>query len=247
MPSTVRTGRRSTPSIVLASAATLLGLVGSALAARPALSLPAGLPPAERRLLEQVSEQASVATRADGEPFVTRRDVFEYLLDHPELATHVTRALRLARYRIWRDAEGLRLDDGWGATGRFSVVYAASGTRVLYARGRYTPWLLPAIHGQAVVVIEYVVGPAPDHRSLITTTVTGFVKLDSRLLDWASRLAGAAARAKAEKEARLLVRVFARASRGIESDPAGVYALVRQHPDAPAHELEEFRQLLELR
>jgi len=237
--------RPPTPALVLAAAA-LLGLVGSALAARPALTLPADLAPAERLLLAEVSEQASVATRADGEPFVTRRDVFEYLLDHPELAAHVTRALKLARYRIWRDAGGLWLDDGWGATGRFMVVYATRGTRMMYARGSYKTWFLPRINGQAVVVIEYAAQPAPDSRSLITTTVTGFVKLDSRVLEWAGRLAHAAATAKAEKEARLLVRVFARASRGIESDPAGVYALVAQHPDAPARDLEEFRELLKL-
>jgi len=239
--------RRPRLHLLLAGAAALLGLAGSALAARPGPTLPADLPPAERLQLQQVTEQASVATRADGEPFITRRDVFEYLLDHPELATHVTRALKLARYRIWREDDGLWLDDGWGATGRFSVVHATNGTRVMYARGQYKPWLLPTINGQAVVVIEYVAQPAPDSRSLITTTVTGFVKLDSRLLEWAGRFAKAAAAAKAEKEARLLVRVFARASRGIENDPAGVYELVRKRPDAPRRDLEEFHRLLQLR
>ena len=117
----------------------------------------------------------------------------------------------------------------------------------MYARGQYKPWLLPTINGQAVVVIEYVAQPAPDSRSLITTTVTGFVKLDSRLLEWAGRFARAAAAAKAEKEARLLVRVFARASRGIENDPAGVYELVRKRPDAPRRDLEGFHRLLQLR
>jgi len=243
----VRNRRRPTLNLVLAGAAVFLGFAGSALAGRAAPTLPADLPPAERLFLQQVTEQASVATRADGEPFVTRRDVFEYLLDHPEFATHVTRALKLARYRIWREADGLRLDDGWGATGRFSVVHATNGTRVMYARGQYKPWFLPTVSGQAVVVIEYAAQPAPDSRSLITTTVTGFVKLDSRLLEWAGRLASAAATAKAEKEARLLVRVFARASRGIESDPAGVYELVRKRPDAPPRELEEFHRLLQLR
>jgi hypothetical protein len=243
----VQTQRPPTLRRALAGVAALLISVGSALAAALAPMLPPDLPPAARLRLQEVTEQASVATRADGEPFVTRRDVFEYLLDHPEFATHVTRALKLARYRIWREADGLWLDDGWGATGQFSVVWAASGTRVMYARGRYKAWLLPTIHGQAVVVIEYAAQPGPDHRSLITTTVTGFVKLDSRLLDWAGRLASAAATAKAEKEARLLVRVFARASRAIESDPAGVHELLRQRPDVPPRELEEFRGLLELR
>ncbi len=243
----MRKTRRRSRILLLAAAAGLLGLVGSALGARPAPPLPPDLPAAERLRLQQVTEQASVATRADGEPFVTRRDVFEYLLDHPEFATHVTRALKLARYRIWREADGLWLDDGWGATGQFSIVYAANGTRVMYARGQYTQWYLPTIHGQAVVIIEYAAQPAPDDRSLITTTVTGFVKLDSRVLEWAGRLASAAATAKAEKEARLLVRVFARASRAIESDPAGVHGLVRQQRDVPQRELQEFGRLLQLR
>src|SRR5205807_10595775 len=53
-------------------------------------------------------------------------------------AIHVTRALKLARYRIWRGPEGgLWLDDGWGVVGLFSVVYATSGTRVVYAHGQY--------------------------------------------------------------------------------------------------------------
>jgi hypothetical protein len=246
MESAVWTRRRPIRTVALAGATALL-VAGSAFAARPVPALPADLPTAERVRLQQVAEQASVTTRADGEPFVTRRDVFEYLLDHPEFATHVTRALKLARYRIWREPDGLWLDDGWGATGQFSVVYAGNGTRVMYARGQYRQWLLPTIRGQAVVVIEYALHPAPDHRSLVTTTLTGFVALDSRLLALAGRLVRAAAEAKAEREARLLVRVFARASHAIESDPAGVHGLLRQRPDVPQQELEEFRRLLELR
>lgn len=243
----MRTSARRASILPLAVAAVVFGLVGGAPAARPTLTLPADLPPAERLRLEQVTEQAAVSARADGEPFVTRRDVFEYLLDHPEFASHVTRALRLARYRIWHEADGLWLDDGWGASGQFSLVYAAHGTRVMYARGQYRQWYLPTIRGQAVVVIEYAAQPAGGDRSLITTTVTGFVRLDSRVLEWAGRLASVAATAKAEKEARLLVRVFARASRAIDGDPAGVVELVRQRPDVPRRELEEFGRLLQLR
>ena len=238
--------RRPIQALALAGISVLV-LLSSALAARPAPTLPAEIPASERDRLQQVAETASVSTRAEGEPFVTRRDLFEYLLDHPEMATHVTRALKLARYRIWRGPEGLWLDDGWGAVGQFAVVYAASGTRVMYARGVYTQWFLPTIHGQAVVVIEYGARPAADSRSLITTVVTGFVKLDSRLLDWAGRVVGTAAAAKADREARKLVKVFARASRAIEDDPAAVQALLAQRPDVPRRELEEFWQLLGLR
>ena len=223
-------------------------LVSGALAAKPSPILPAQIPAGERTRLQELADAASVSARAAGEPFVARQDVFEFLLDHPEFATHVSRALKLARYRIWRGPDGgLWLDDGWGLVGQFSIVYAAAGMRVAYAHGQYQSGLLPSIRGQAVVVIEYGLSPAADQRSLISSAVTGFVKLDSRVVALAGMLAGSVAIAKAEKEAKRLVKIFAKATRAIEDNPARVHEAVRQRPDVPPAELEEFRRLLGLR
>jgi hypothetical protein len=229
--------------------AVLAGLVLGpvALAARGLPVLPGEIPPPERARLQPIADGAAVSTRVAAEPFVGRRDVFQFLLDHPEFAAHVTRALRLARYRIWREADGLHLDDGWGAVGTFAVVYASPTTRVMHARGQYRPRLLPSIHGEAVVVIEYDAHPAAPGRDAISAAVTGFVRLDSPLLALASRLVTAVASAKADREAHRLVKVFARASHAIDENPAAVYEQVRQRPDVPPRELEEFRRLLNLR
>src|SRR5438132_8761043 len=81
---------------------------------------------------------------------------------------------------------------------------------------------------------------------LINAAVTGFVKLDNPLVEMIGKLLSAAAAAKAEKEAHQLVKVFARTTRAIDNDPAGVHELLRQRPDVPRRELEEFRQLLQL-
>jgi hypothetical protein len=223
-------------------------LVSGALAAKPSPLLPAQIPAGERTRLQELADAASVSARAAGEPFVARPDVFEFLLNHPEFATHVSRALKLARYRIWRGPDGgLWLDDGWGLVGQFSIVYAAAGMRVAYAHGQYQSGLLPSIRGQAVVVIEYGMSPTADQRSLISSAVTGFVKLDSRIVALAGMLAGSVATAKAEKEAKRLVKIFAKATRAIEENPAHVHEAVRQRPDVPPAELEEFRRLLGLR
>src|SRR5256712_12629874 len=197
-------------------------LESSAFGAKPSPTFPAQIPPAERARLQEVAEGASVSARAAGEPFVARTDVFEFLLDHPEFATHVTRALRIARYRIWRGAEGLWLDDGWGVVGQFSLVYAASGTRVMYARGQYQSGMLPSIHGQAVVVIEYGVNPNGDHRSLISPAVTRHVKLDKRLFAPAGMLAGKVAAAKAGEGAQPLRQGFSPRRRAHEAKPPPV-------------------------
>src|SRR3989442_192483 len=119
-----------------------------------------------------------------------------------------------------------------------------NGTGVRHACGGYPTWLLPPIRGQAVVVIEYGVQPAADGKSLISAAVTGFVKLENPLVEMASRLLSRTATAKAEREARQLVKVFARTTRAIEHDPAGVHELLRLRPDVSRPELEAFRRLL---
>jgi hypothetical protein len=232
---------------VAASLAISLALGLTAAWAGSVASLPKEIPAGERARLERVAEEASVSTRVETEPFVTRREVFEYLLDHPEFATHVTRTLRLARYRIWRTPKGMFLDDGWGATGHFSVVHAVSGRRVMYARGAYRKTMLPTINGEAVAMIQYEVTPAGEGRDLVHATVSGFVKLDSGILSFATKMVGPLAQRKADLEARRLMTTFARVSRAIEESPAGVYERLRQSPDVPVRELAEFGRLLNLR
>src|SRR2546426_8364723 len=124
------------PIRVLALAGTLVGLLlSSALAARPEPALPAEMPASERSRLALVTATASLATHAAGEPFVARREGFEYLLDHPQFAAHLTRTLRIARYRIWREPDGLWLHHGWGTVGRFAGAYARNRTPARHARG----------------------------------------------------------------------------------------------------------------
>ena len=234
--------RRAGRSLLFLSVV-LAGSIGGAEVGH-AIDLPRQLPERARAKVQGVTDNPSLAVKVEAEPFVARRDVFEYLLDHPEFATHVTRALKLARYRIWTIPGGLGIDDGWGTVGTFELVHAAEGIRLMQARGVYQQRILPDIHGQAVVVIDYGSQPAPNGRSHINATISGFVKLDSRILAVASKLATSVATAKGEKEARRLVQLFAKTSRAIDADPAGVLEKVRQRPDVPPRDLEEFSRLL---
>jgi len=236
--------RRTASSLVLLGLILFVAAVG--VAANRLVELPRQIPEVALARVKVVTDNASLAVKVDAAPFVARREVFEYLLDHPEFATHVTRALKLARYRIWKTPAGLGIDDGWGTVGTFELIHAAEGLRLMYARGVYQQKILPDIHGQAVVVIDYGARAAANGRSQINAAVSGFVKLDSRILTLASKLATSVATAKGEKEARRLVQLFAKTTRAIDADPAGVFDKVRQRPDVPARELEEFRRLLSL-
>ena len=221
----------------------LLSFIPAA-ARRPVESLPPTIPEATRRTLEGVIDRPVVSTRMAADPYVARPQVFEYLLDHLEFATHVTRALKVARYRVWHTDQGQFLDDGWGATGRFEVVHAEPGRRVFYARGQYDHALMPTIHGDAVIFLEYAFRQTPEGRTVVATTVGGSLRLDSRILALAGVLATPILRAEANREARHVLKVFAKVTRALEDGPDAVYEKVRQRPDVPQEELVEFRRLL---
>jgi hypothetical protein len=208
--------------------------------------LPADVPAAHRARLQAVADAAAVSVRVEADPFAGRRDVFEFLLDHPEFASRVTRVLKAARYRIWREADGLHIDDGWGTVGRFDIVQVTTGRRLLYARGVYQKRLLPDIHGEAVVMIEYGTRPGPAGQALIAAAVTGFVKLDSSMLSAAMKLVTPVARAKAQREARTFVRVFTKVSRAADEQPAALCADLAREPDVSPQDLAEFKRLLNL-
>jgi hypothetical protein len=216
---------------------------GSRIAAQPALPLPPQLSAKDRQRFEEIVKLAFASTQKGLDPYVVRPEIFEYLLDHPEFASHVTRALKAARYKIWREAGSLWLDDGWGVRGVFTPVHTEPGLRLIHAQGAYQS-ALPDIKGRAVVALAYRFQPAPQGRQQVATTVTAFVQIDSAVVRAIGRMGGPLVQKKADREARQLLRVFAKVSRAVEDNPADVYARLRARPDVPKQELEEFRKLL---
>jgi hypothetical protein len=222
-------------------AATILLWPGAGMTADPVLTMPSSVPPAERARIEKVLALASVSTRAELQPYPLRLEVFNYLLDHPDFATQVTRTLRLARYRIWRDADGLHLDDGWGVKGRITPLYGNGGLRVLYARGHYEQSMLPDIRGQAVIVLRYANGHDAQGRPGLATSLQVYGLLDSKVL---SNLAGSIAQDKASLEARRVLKVFSRLTTHLDRRADEVLAELQKNSDVSRPELDDFRKLL---
>jgi hypothetical protein len=231
--------------LVAAGLLTLGVVLGTArpLAAQPTLPIPAQVPPRDRHRLEEIVKRAFASTQQSVDAYLVRPEVFEHLLDHPEFASHVTRALKAARYRIWQDQGSLWLDDGWGVRGTFATVYAEPGLRLMHAQGAYQS-ALPDIKGRAVVALAYKFQPGAQGRQQVLTTLTSFVQIDSAVVRTIGRMGGPLVQKKADREARQLLKVFAKVSRAIEDNPADVYTRVREHADVPKAELEEFRKLL---
>jgi len=199
------------------------------------------VPPADKARIDKVLAKATVSTRVEIDPYALRLDVLDYLLDHPEFATQMTRALKLARYRIWRTADGLNLDDGWGVRGIITPLYGDSGLRVIYARGRYEQSVLPDIHGQAVILFRYAGGPGPSGRPALASSMEVFAQLDSAVV---ANLAGSIAKSKATSEARHVLRVFSRLSTHLDLRADEVLAELARRPEVSKTELDGFRKVL---
>src|SRR5574342_535125 len=238
--------RRGRPAVVPSSAPTRserrvralacsLALLAGALL-QPALgagrdgapTLPPGVPTADLARIEKVLANATVSTRVEIPPYPLRLDVCDYLLDHPEFATQVTRALRLARYRIWRTADGLNIDDGWGVTGLITPFYGDGGLRVVYAGGRYEQNVLPDIRGQAVILLRYADGPGPNGRPALATSIEVFAQLDSAMI---ATFAGSIAKSKATSEGLHVLKVFSRLSTHLERRVDDVLAELGRRPE----------------
>jgi hypothetical protein len=112
----------------------------------------------------------------------------------------------------------------------------------MYAQGAYQS-ALPDIKGRAVVALAYKLQPGGPGRTQVATTLTSFVQIDSPVVRTVGKMGGPLVQKKADREARQLLRVFAKVSRAIEDNPADVYARVRDWPGT-GPELEEFRKLL---
>ena len=70
------------------------------------------------------------------------------------------------------------------------------------------------------------------------------MQIDSAVVRTVGKMSGPLVQKKADREARQLLKVFAKVSRAIEDNAADVVAKVRARPDVPKAELEEFRKLL---
>lgn len=225
----------------------LVAAASNAEAAPPFFTVLSPVPADARTRIETVARDAFVATRVEAPTYSMRPEMFEYLLDHPDFASQVTRALGLARYRIWQEGDELWLDDGWGTRGTFTVVHAARGLRAYYARGAFQQKYLPEMRGEAAAVLEYDFQAGAGGRTLVTSRATGYLQVDNQFLRMLGRVAAPFVQAKADKEAAKLLRVFARASQAIEERPAEVYQKLSERPDVPPRDLAEFRALLHLR
>jgi hypothetical protein len=217
-------------------------------------ALPLGVPLARldedaRQRAEAVLGTSVFSHRVGGLSARSREPVFRFLLDHPDFAASVARALKLAKYHVEPREDGYWGDDARGARGMIRVLYADDGRRLVHLDGMYDHQGLPTIRGQMLLLIDFQHREDPSGETRVEASITGHFRLDTPLVGTVAQLATTLARPAVERAIERKVRRFfatvARVSRWAYDEPEQFWAALERHPEIPQDAtLAAFQQVL---
>lgn len=176
--------------------------------------------------------------------FRSRKEIFEFLLDHPDFASDVARLAKQGKYRVRRVGDMYAADDGRHARGTFKPVLVDGGLRVFHLEGRYDPPLLPTLAGSMVLLLDSAHVDGPDGLTYCALTVAGYLKAETTAVEVLAALTGGFVGAYVDRTVRQFFRYVAGLSRRAYDDPEGLAQDVARQPDLPAELVTEFRRLL---
>ena len=174
-------------------------------------ALPLGVPLTRlgdeaRSRAETVLEGSLFSHRVSGLRSRSREPIFTFLLDHPDFAAAVARALRLGKYQVEARDGGYWGDDTRGARGLMRVLYADAGRRLMHLDGMYEGRGLPTIRGQMLLLVEFDHQDDPQGGTRVEVSITGHVRLDTPLVGTVAQLATTLARPAVERAVERKVR-----------------------------------------
>lgn len=202
-----------------------------------------------RARAEAVLTRSIFAQRVTGIRYPSREAVYRFLLDHPDFAASVVRALRLGEYRVTPLEDGYWGDDTRGATGMIRVLYADDYRRLYHLEGRYERRGLPTITGQILVLLEFRHEEDERGGTVVEQSLTGHIRIDTPIVGALAQLVSALSRPLVERTVERKVRRFfntvARVSRWAHDEPEQLAAALDGHPAVESDPtLAAFRSIL---
>lgn len=216
----------------------------------------ASLPPAARQipwdrldlrtslLVNDVMAGAVVTHQVEGLWYRSRKEVFDFLIEHPDFAANVARVLKEGKYRVRQTPAGYDADDGRGAHGFFKPIMTDGDRRVFYLEGRYERPFLPTLSGRLVLVFEIVHRTHPGGTTNAETRVAAFLRLDNAVLERLARVVEPFSRSLMDRRLRRFFRHVERVSQRAYDDPEGLADELAHYPDLSAERVAQFRQVL---
>lgn len=181
------------------------------------------LPPGMRDTVAKVTQQPTLSAHAGTEEFVTRVELYRWLLDHPAQVSKAWRRLGIVCTEItdqgnglsaWRDANGSQLT--------WRPVWQGPEGRIWYAEGQAKPGpLLPSVPVKAVAVLQHTLAEGGDEtgRTVVRHQVDIFLQTDSKAAGLVAKMLGSAAPRMAESGAGQLLLFFSLMARHLDRHP----------------------------
>jgi hypothetical protein len=176
--------------------------------------------------------------------FRSRPEVLEFLLDHPDFASHVGLALRRGKYRLRRAGDAYEAEDGQGAYGRMWQLLRDGGRRMFYIEGHYDGLVLPTFSGRLVVLLDTAHREGLDGMTYCEARFAGFVKFDSGVAEILVRAMRALSEAQVDRGVRRFFRHVAAVSQRAYDDPEGLADELDGRPGLSPDILARFRRVL---
>ncbi len=204
----------------------------------------------DRQALEEVVRVPTLSREVKGVKFRSRREVYEYLLNHPDFAAVVARAFGLSEYKIVKEAKVVRASgdsywgtDGTGTTGHFQVVYADETKRVFFLDGTLNKKWLPTIFAKSVMVLIFE-HKADGEGSYVENDLYGYIRIDNTFVAYLVKLLRPIIGSMAQEKIKHILSVGATVSEMAYRDPAGFLKKLEDSPELPRQEFDEFRRTL---
>jgi hypothetical protein len=143
------------------------------------------LAPEHRRAAQFVVKNASMYRRLPTRVIDCDPDMFNFLLQHPEVVIDVWRVMGISQVKLEKMPDGsYRGTDGVGTTGSVRFMFSKCGQNaqnlaVVYAEGSYEgkPFIMP-LKAQSVLVLRSQAVREASGRHHVTVTVDSFVRID---------------------------------------------------------------------
>jgi hypothetical protein len=206
-------------------------------------ALPLGVPATElseaaRARAESVLARSAFAQRVTGIRFTSREDVYRFLLDHPDFAASVARALHVGEYRVFARDDDYWGDDNRGATGVIRVLFADEHSRLYHLEGRYEQRWLPTVEARLLVLLEFRHESDEAGGTIVEQSLTGHVRIDTPMVGGLAQALGALSRPlverAVERKVRRFFRTVARVTRWAHDEPEQLAAALDGHPEVEA-------------
>lgn len=195
------------------------------------------LPPPLRERVRGVLEHPTLSARGPLEAFHCRPGLYFWLLDHPDLAMRLWRALGAKCMDIHSSGEGnFFWKDPQNGEVHWQTIVRNGKQRVWYAEGRVKAGvMLPAVSIRAVVTITHQEGSDGKGKPAVRHQMDMILHTDSRAVNLAARLFGASAPRLAEEYVGQLEMFFGALAWYLSEHPDKATTLFQELKLSPGH------------